>query len=80
MERAVILLKGTDLAINEIALMLGYSNSSNFTGHSGSITVFLRGNISINACPMWMIFPPESFLRLTVRGIRQRHNIQAEGP
>lgn len=30
MERAVILLKGTDLAINEIALMLGYSNSSNF--------------------------------------------------
>lgn len=30
MERAVILLKGTNLAINEIALMLGYSNSSNF--------------------------------------------------
>lgn len=30
MERAVILLKGTDLAISEIALMLGYSNSSNF--------------------------------------------------
>ena len=30
MERAVILLKGTELAINEIALMLGYSNSSNF--------------------------------------------------
>lgn len=30
MERAVILLKGTDLTINEIALMLGYSNSSNF--------------------------------------------------
>lgn len=30
MERAVILLRGTDLAISEIALMLGYSNSSNF--------------------------------------------------
>ena len=30
MERAVILLKGTNLPIEEIALMLGYSNSSNF--------------------------------------------------
>ena len=30
MERAIILLKGTNLPINEIALMLGYSNSSNF--------------------------------------------------
>ena len=30
MERAVILLRGTTLPINEIALMLGYSNSSNF--------------------------------------------------
>lgn len=30
MERAVILLRGTDLTISEIALMLGYSNSSNF--------------------------------------------------
>ena len=30
MERAVILLKGTTLSIEEIALMLGYSNSSNF--------------------------------------------------
>ncbi|MDD2956316.1 MAG: AraC family transcriptional regulator [Oscillospiraceae bacterium] len=30
MERAVILLKGTSLSIEEIALMLGYSNSSNF--------------------------------------------------
>lgn len=30
MERAVILLKGTDLSIEEIAAMLGYSNSSNF--------------------------------------------------
>lgn len=30
MERATILLKGTNLPINEIALMLGYSNSSNF--------------------------------------------------
>lgn len=30
MERAVILLKSTTLPINEIALMLGYSNSSNF--------------------------------------------------
>lgn len=30
MERAVILLSGTNLPINEIALMLGYSNSSNF--------------------------------------------------
>ncbi|MCH1939712.1 helix-turn-helix transcriptional regulator [Holdemania massiliensis] len=30
MERAVILMKGTDLSINEIALMLGYSNNSNF--------------------------------------------------
>lgn len=30
MERAVILLKGTDLSVEEIAAMLGYSNSSNF--------------------------------------------------
>lgn len=30
MERAVILLKGTTLPIEEIAFMLGYSNSSNF--------------------------------------------------
>lgn len=30
MERAVILLKGTDLPIEKIAVMLGYSNSSNF--------------------------------------------------
>ena len=30
MERAVILLRGTNLPIEEIALMLGYSNSSNF--------------------------------------------------
>lgn len=30
MERAGILLKGTSLPIEEIALMLGYSNSSNF--------------------------------------------------
>lgn len=30
MERAVMLLKGTDLSIEEIAAMLGYSNSSNF--------------------------------------------------
>ena len=30
MERAASLLKGTDLSIEEIALMLGYSNSSNF--------------------------------------------------
>ncbi|QQO07623.1 helix-turn-helix transcriptional regulator [Breznakiella homolactica] len=30
MERAVILLKGTPLPVEEIALMLGYSNSSNF--------------------------------------------------
>lgn len=30
MERAVALLKGTNLPINEIAAMLGYSNSSNF--------------------------------------------------
>lgn len=30
MERAVILLEGTDLSIDEIAPMLGYSNSSNF--------------------------------------------------
>ncbi len=30
MERAVILLKGTDLSIEEIAAMLGYSNNSNF--------------------------------------------------
>lgn len=30
MDRAIILLKGTSLSIEEIALMLGYSNSSNF--------------------------------------------------
>ena len=30
MERAVILLKGTSLSIEEIAMLLGYSNSSNF--------------------------------------------------
>ncbi len=30
MERAVVLLKGTNLSIEEIAFMLGYSNSSNF--------------------------------------------------
>jgi len=30
MERAVILLKGTTLPVEEIALMIGYSNSSNF--------------------------------------------------
>ncbi|SHK14266.1 AraC-type DNA-binding protein [Anaerocolumna jejuensis DSM 15929] len=30
MERAVILLKGTSLSVNEIAVMLGYTNSSNF--------------------------------------------------
>ncbi len=30
MDRALILLKGTNLPIEEIALMLGYSNSSNF--------------------------------------------------
>lgn len=30
MERAVSLLKSTNLSIEEIALMLGYSNSSNF--------------------------------------------------
>ena len=30
MERALILLKGTSLSIEEIALMSGYSNSSNF--------------------------------------------------
>ena len=30
MERAVILMRGTSLPINEIALLLGYSNSSNF--------------------------------------------------
>lgn len=30
MERAVTLLRGTDLSIEEIAYMLGYSNSSNF--------------------------------------------------
>lgn len=30
MERAVILLKGTSLAINEVTLMLGYRNSSHF--------------------------------------------------
>lgn len=30
MERAVILLKGTNLPIEKIALMIGYSNSSNF--------------------------------------------------
>lgn len=30
MERAVLLLKGTDLSIEEISTMLGYSNSSNF--------------------------------------------------
>lgn len=30
MERALSLLKGTSLSIEKIALMLGYSNSSNF--------------------------------------------------
>ena len=30
MERAVILLKGTNLSIEEVAALLGYSNSSNF--------------------------------------------------
>lgn len=30
MDRATILLKGTNLSIEEVALMLGYSNSSNF--------------------------------------------------
>ena len=30
MDRTLILLKGTSLSIEEIALMLGYSNSSNF--------------------------------------------------
>lgn len=30
MERAVVLLKGTNLSVEEIAAMLGYSNSSNF--------------------------------------------------
>ena len=30
MDRAVILLKGTNLSIEEIAVLLGYSNSSNF--------------------------------------------------
>lgn len=30
MKRAVILLKETDLSVEEISLMLGYSNSSNF--------------------------------------------------
>lgn len=30
MERAAILLKGTDLSVEEISAMLGYSNSSNF--------------------------------------------------
>lgn len=30
MERAIILLKGTDLPIEQISVMLGYSNSSNF--------------------------------------------------
>ena len=30
MDRAVILLKGTTLSIEEIAAMLGYSNPSNF--------------------------------------------------
>ena len=30
MERAAMLLKGTDLSVEEIAAMLGYSNSSNF--------------------------------------------------
>jgi AraC-like DNA-binding protein len=30
MERAIVLLKGTTLSIEEIALMLGYNNSSNF--------------------------------------------------
>ena len=30
MERAVLLLRGTSLSIEEIAAMLGYSNSSNF--------------------------------------------------
>ena len=46
MERAVILLKGTSLAINEVALMLGYRNSSHFIWHFVSIMVFLLGNIS----------------------------------
>ena len=30
MDRAVVLLKGTDLSVEEISAMLGYSNSSNF--------------------------------------------------
>lgn len=30
MNRTLILLKGTNLSIEEIALILGYSNSSNF--------------------------------------------------
>ena len=30
MDKAVILLKGTDLSIEEISAMLGYGNSSNF--------------------------------------------------
>lgn len=30
MERAAALLKGTDLSIEDIAAMLGYSNNSNF--------------------------------------------------
>ena len=30
MDRAVVLLKGTDLSVEEISVMLGYSNSSNF--------------------------------------------------
>ena len=30
MDRAVILLKGTDLSVEEIAAMLGYSDTSNF--------------------------------------------------
>lgn len=30
MERAIVLLRGTTLSIEEIAIMLGYNNSSNF--------------------------------------------------